>query len=308
MPDRSERVSPGCTVLVRQRGLALVAVLWAVAALTLIVTGLVYAVRTQVRAVALQKELVVAGAIADAADVVAVRDLMSSKARTELFRSFALTIEGTTIQVQIEPLTGLIDLNAADESLLVDLLEVVGGLERGPATTIAQRILDWRDPDDAARPFGAENAAYIAAESPFRTRGGPFEAPEDLMQVLGMDYELYVKLRRLVTVHQRGNGRVSPAAAPLPVLRVLARGDERVAADYANARASLGTLADTTRFPSAHIGQLSTFRYVIQASVPLTSGASLVTRKVVDVSARQEAVPWATLFAERAVVAADEAQ
>jgi hypothetical protein len=40
--------------------------------------------------------------------------------------------------------------------------------------------------------------------------------------------------------------------------------------------------------------------------VPLSNGAWLVTRRVVDVAAAHQGLPWETLWAERVVEAASE--
>ncbi len=289
------------TANARQEGLALVAVLWMVAALMVTVTGVVYAVRGELRAVSSFKEMSVAGALADAGVVLAARELAASRGRDAGLRHLEATLEGVVINVRVVPLTGLIDLNAATEQLLTDLITVAGGVDRNEASILAQRIIDWRDADDQALPAGAEDAAYAAAGSPFRTRGAFFESPEDLLQVLGVDYDLYASLRPLVTVHQRGGGRVDPAAAPVAVLRVLASGNEQLATEYANARQANGTLADSSRFPAGYVARAQTSRFLVEASVRLSSGAYLVSRKVVDVSSWQDGVAWMTLWAERVV-------
>lgn len=280
------------------------AVLWMVAALMVTATGVVYAVRGEVRTVAAFREMAAAGAIGDAGVVLAARELAGSKGRENRLARSEASFEQVSVGIRIVPLSGLIDLNSAPEPLLAELIAVAGEVERRAASRLAQRIIDWRDADGQPQPEGAEDAAYAAAGSPFRTRGGPFEAPEDLLQVLGVDFDLYERLRPLVTVHARSNGRVDPAAAPLPVLRVLAGGNEQVAGAYAAAREASGALADTTRFPAAFIARAPSSRYLIEASVPLSSGAFLVARKIVDVSAASEGLPWETLWTERAVEAA----
>jgi len=297
LPDVDRRVA-------RQHGLALVAVLWMVAALMVTVTGVVYAVRGEVRTVALAREMAGAGALGEAGIVLAARELAGNKSRDSRLQQFQVEFEQLAIGIRIVPLTGLIDLNAATEPLLTELIAIAGGVDRARAAGLAQRIIDWRDADDQPLADGAEDAAYAAAGSPFRTRGGPFESPEDLLQVLGVDYDLYESLRPLVTVHLRGTGQVDPAAAPLPVLRVLAGGNEEIAAAYAGAREASGALADTTRFPAAFIGRGQTSRYLIEASVPLSNGALVVTRRVLDVAGAVDDLPWGTLWAERVVEAA----
>jgi len=285
----------------RQQGLALVAVLWIAAALMITATGVVYAVRGEVRSVASFREMALAGAVGDAGVLLVARELVASPKQEGRLQQYDTQFEQSAVSVRVVPLTGLIDLNAAAEPMLTDLIAVAGGVERSQAAPLAQRIIDWRDADEQPHPQGAEDAAYAAAGSPFRTRGGPFESPEDLLQVLGIDYDLYSRLRPLITVHFRGAGRVDPAAAPLSVLRVLASGNEQIALDYANAREASGALADTTRFPVAYIARAQTPRYLIEAAVHLSNGARLVTRKVLDLATAADGLPWQTLWAERVV-------
>lgn len=311
MPSQLTRIplpagdnAQGPRAAVRERGLALIAVLWMLAALMVTATGVVYAVRGEVRSVTAFKETAVAGALTDAAVILAARELAGARNRDSKLQRYEVTFDDAVIGVRVVPLTGLIDANAAAEPLLADLIAVAGGIERGQASVLAQRIIDWRDTDEQPLPQGAENPAYAAAGSPFRTRGGPFEAPEDLLQVLGVDFDLFVKLRPLVTVHHRGGGRVDPAAAPNAVLQVLASGNDQIASQYANARDASGALADTTRFPAAYIATRSqSARFQIEASLALSNGALLVTRKVIDVSSRYEGIPWRVLWAERVVEA-----
>jgi general secretion pathway protein K len=301
-PRRAPRTPTGRRAA-RARGLALVAVLWMVAALMVTATGVVYAVRGEVRSVASFREMAAAAALGDAGIAVAARELAAAKSQESRLLQSELAFEQAAIGIRIVPLTGLIDLSAAPEPLLTELIAVAGEVDRGRAARLAQRIIDWRDADDQPQPDGAEDAAYAAAGSPFRTRGGPFESTEDLLQVLDVDFDLYERLRPLVTVHLRGSGRVDPAAAPLPVLRVLAGGNEQIAEAYVAAREASGSLADTTRFPAALIARSPSSRYLIEASVPLSNGALLVSRRILDVAAAHEGLPWQALWTERVVEA-----
>lgn len=296
-----------CFVTRQARGLALVAVLWMVAALSLAVTGILYAARIEVRTVASFKEVSQAIAAGDAAIRLAARELAVSLVRSPVLREYETEFEGRLITVRVIPLAGLIDLNAAPESLLADLIAVAGGVERTRAEVLAQRIVDWRDPDDVARPLGAEDNAYAAASSRFRTRGASFEASSDLLQVLGFDFELHARVEKLVTVDlPLATGRVNPAAAPWPVLNVLARGDTSLVDQFVAARRERGALADATRFPSAHVDQSSPSRFRVDALVPLSSGALLVRQSVIDLSGVPPGAAWNVLRADNFVAASDE--
>lgn len=288
----------------RQQGLALVMVLWMVTALLVTASGVVFAVRGEVRTVSSFREQAVAGAAGDAGLVLAARELAGTPDKGGRIHEYEVVFEQSAVGIRVVPLTGLIDLNTAAEPLLTELIAVGGGVDRSRAGSLAQRIIDWRDADLQPHSGGAEDAAYAAAGSPFRTRGGPFECPEDLLQVLGVDFDLYTRLRPLVTVHDRGDGRVDLAAAPLPVLRIVASGNELIATAYAAAREASGALADTTRFPAAFITrQQQSSRYLLEASVPLSNGAFLVARRVIEVGSPQDGLPWQTLWVERVVEA-----
>lgn len=283
--------------------MALVIVLWMVAALLVTATGVVYAVRGEVRSVSSFREMAEAAALGDAGILLAARELAGSPQQDSRLRQYEAGFEQAAIGVRVLPLTGLVDLNAAPEALLTELIAVAGGVDRSRASMLAQRIVDWRDTDETPLPQGAEDPAYAAAGSPFRTRGGPFESPEDLLQVLGMDFDLYSAIRPLITVHAgRSAGRVDPAAAPVPVLQVLAAGNAQIATEYAAAREASGALADATRFQAGFIArQQASSRYLIEASVRLSNGAFLVSRRVLDLAAPAEGLPWQTLWVERVV-------
>jgi general secretion pathway protein K len=287
------------------RGLALVATLWMTAALMVTATGVVYLVRNEVRAATALREAAAAGALGDAGIMLAARQIAGARTADGLSRRQEFEFEQARIVVRVVPLSGLVDLNSAGEPLLTDLIAVGGGVDRSRAATLAQRIIDWRDPDTQPQPDGAEDAAYAAAGSPFRTRGGPFEAPEDLLQVLGIDFDLYDRLRRLITVHVRGVGQVDPAAAPPAVLLVLAAGNEQIASAYLAAREASGPLADSTRFPAAYVGRAVPSRYLFQAAVPLSNGAVFVSRRVLDLGVPTDGLPWTVVWGERVIEPAD---
>jgi general secretion pathway protein K len=299
-PDWPRMVAPK-----RFCGFALVIVLWVIAALTLTLTGAVYAVRNEVRATSSLREVITKGAASDAGIVMAARELMLPRAPDSVLRHLDAEVDGQPVAVEITSLTGLIDLNAAGESLLAALFTIAGGVEPAAATMLAQRVQDWRDEDDQPHPQGAERAAYVEANSPFRPRNGPFEAPEDLLQVLGVDYELYDKVKNLITVHSTdGNGQVDPFHAPRSVLQVLAGSNQQIAIDYEKARQNDGTLADSTRFPGEFVARGSSRRFMLESSMPLSSGAALVTRKIVDISLKQDGRPWTVIWSDRSVEAA----
>lgn len=265
-----------------QGGMALIAVLWIVAALSIIVTGMVSSVRNEVRVNATTRQTVLAGALGNAAIHLALQSIVARPERPSRLSTFDTLYQNQTIRVQVLPLNGLIDINRAPPGLLASLYVVAGKLDPQAAAALAQATLDTREPKEA----GA------------RLRG--FEASEDLLRVPGMSYTLYANISRLITADVQGSGRVNPMAAPEGVLAVLADGNvERAAKIAADRDAGLAGV-DTTTLNGAYIEPTaSTQRFRLQARVPLPDGAWLLSSRSVDFGGgAQDGLPWRTFHTE----------
>lgn len=64
------------------------------------------------------------------------------------------------------------------------------------AEQVAAGASDWIDSDDQTQPQGAEDAAYLRGETPYRTAGTLMADPSELRAVAGVTPELYAGLRR----------------------------------------------------------------------------------------------------------------
>lgn len=279
-------------------GYALVAVLWMISALMLLVSALVFHARTELRVVAAGRDTLVAEGLADAGIHLAARAIASDSKAFSVQRTLDLEFDGVPIRVVVTPLTGLISLNLAPQSLLAALFAHGAKIDPGFAEVLAQRVIDWRDPDVAALPQGAENPEYVSAGSQFRTRGGAFEAPEDVLQVLGVDLEIYDKIKELVTV-DGGSARINPLAATDKVLFVLAKENAAVAGKIASARDAGLSQIDTTSLMQEFIDQSSSSRFRLKVFVPMNEGRLMAQSAVVDVSPPQlSRLPWIVLRKE----------
>lgn len=63
------------------------------------------------------------------------------------------------------------------------------------AETIAASASDWIDTDQDQQQSGAEDAAYLGRETPYRTAGTLMSDPSELRAVNGMTPEIYAKLK-----------------------------------------------------------------------------------------------------------------
>jgi general secretion pathway protein K len=110
---------------------------------------------------------------------------------------------------RVQDQAGLVDLNAAPLGQLVRLLQMV---DAATPSRLAAAIVDFRDADDVALPGGAEATDYRRAGFLHGPKNAPFEAVEELDQVLGMTPATFARLRAVVTVH--GEAELNAAVAP----------------------------------------------------------------------------------------------
>src|SRR5665647_3436172 len=184
---------------VAQRGVALIAVLWMVAAMGLIITGIVQSVRSEVRSAGLQRQTVVASALGDAAILLALQKLQARRQEPgNAIQLIPVQFGGLASNVSVQPLNGLIDINNAPPLLLAEMYRHAGGLPPAAAQAMAQATVETRQ----------TKSAKGAAQG--------FDAIEDLMRVPTMTYDLYAKIIPLITADLKdGSGRVNALAAPL---------------------------------------------------------------------------------------------
>jgi general secretion pathway protein K len=186
---------------VRDRGLALLAVLWALLILGMLSMSFAYAMRVE--------------ALASRNGFDAVRAYY--QARTGINRTLALLAgapldnvlsleiageDGDAVyRVEVQDEGGKIDINFAGEEVLKAALRRAGLPEEG-AERVGDAILDWRDEDDRPRPGGAEEPEYGSLPEPVRPRNGRFVRLEELLSVKGISPELFrSRLVRIFTVY-----------------------------------------------------------------------------------------------------------
>jgi general secretion pathway protein K len=210
----------------KQRGLALVLVLWVLALMTIMAAS--YALSTQREAALLTHAHERARALALADGGIYYAMLMLSlpdpKQRWKAEgNEYVWPTEGAEVRLRIHDESGKLDLNAAQELTLRTILAAVTGDDEA-AGRLTDAIIDWRDPDDLKRMNGAESHEYEAAGLQ-KPQNRNFLVLEELRGVLGMTPELYRKLEPLFTTYNGRDG-VNPARAPRELLLALTKGDE----------------------------------------------------------------------------------
>jgi general secretion pathway protein K len=259
----------------------LVAVLWIVAALSILVTGMVQAQRDEIRLVAAARQTVQGSALGNAAIQLVLQQIAGRVEPVSRMARIEVAYGGLAIPVQVIPLNGLIDLNRAPEQLLAAAFFIAGKVDPERAAVLAKTVI-------AAR--------TAPAFSPARPR---FESIEDLLQVPGVDFALYARLSSVITTDSTGGGRVNPMAAPESVLLVLSGGDAGRAARIAANRDSGGAGVDTTDLPAQFIDAAVSTRFRLVAQVPVPDGRRLLSSRMVEFRrVAPEGVPWRIFQAE----------
>ncbi len=74
---------------------------------------------------------------------------------------------------------------------LLDRALTLIGVDGGQIPTIRDSVLDWMDPDDAARLNGAESDFYRTADPPYCAKNGPMDDLAELLMVNGVTPGIY---------------------------------------------------------------------------------------------------------------------
>lgn len=195
---------------VRQRGFALLVVLWTVGFLGLLGTQIVAAGRSNMQLAGNLKQEAVLRAAADGAVANAVFLMLA--ARDKRFQADGavreIRIGQTSVLVRIENESDRINLNTASGPLLRALIVQVGSAPAS-ADRLAATILDWRTSGANPRRGGAKAADYRAAGLAYGPPGTPFQSVDELEDVLGMSPDLFERLAPHLTVLTDGDPDLS---------------------------------------------------------------------------------------------------
>ncbi|MBI3933523.1 MAG: general secretion pathway protein GspK [Acidobacteria bacterium] len=254
----------------RQRGVALLAVLWLSVALTMIAMTTAYLVRTEASAVGNHMEAERAALLAQGAVQAAVYAILhptgnptpvaGEASLTQQFRPGQRWIhfdfgQGSA-EVEVIPENAKININLATPEQLEALFALLG-MPVNQSQELAAAIADWRSPraSSISTPF---DLFYANLPQPYEARHAPLEQLEELLAVKGMSRDLFFgqfvetseeawkrtpPLPDLLTTEPFFGG-VNVHYAPYEVLRVLPGWDESLARAVVEARSRIapGTL------------------------------------------------------------------
>lgn len=219
----------------RERGIALLVVLWACTLLAILLGGFATLARTeatQTRYLSTRAQL---RYIAEAGVMRAMAEITVKDGGRWIGdgRSYGLSIDGQRVDIRIVDELGKVDINTADPQVLRNLF-ITAGMNEADATALADNVHESRD---VAGTFNREEGMQRYAQA--GQAGGPryseFNAPDELQTVLGMTPALYRKIAPVLTVWSR-RATPSPAFAPPLALAALPGMDMASARRFASTR------------------------------------------------------------------------
>ena len=271
----------------RERGFALLLVIWVLAILAVVAAGFAAGTRSETRLARNLLEAAEARALAEAGVARATASLLEVDPRARWPAEGTprrMSFDGGDIQVRIEDEDGKIDLNLAPTELLSGLCaelalsdDACAGLAAGVAARRRAAAAAAAAPRGAPVPrFGAPAATPDRQDAAFTTI-------EELRQLPALDAASFARLRPFVTVYAQSE-RIDPAVAPREVLLALPGVDpgevERLLAARAAAAQTLAPLPPLTG-AEAYVAPGQLHAATIIAAARSAAGASFTQRSVI---------------------------
>jgi general secretion pathway protein K len=199
------------SVVLGERGVALIMVLWVMAILSVVAFEFSFAMRTEITITKNHKEDLQRYAMAEGgvqraiAELIYKHDARLQQSRKTLSleeipleqmewvadgRSYTLPFDQGSCEIRIMSEAGKININMASEFLL---RKVIGqlGLEGETKDVVVDSVLDWRDTNDLYRANGAENDYYLSLKEPYYCKNGNLDSIEELLLIKGVTPDLY---------------------------------------------------------------------------------------------------------------------
>ena len=222
MRGRARISAYGGGSLRKQRGMALLLVLWGCTLLAILLGGYAMMARTEALQAHYEDNQTRAHYSAPAGLMRAINGLQDPQTTQRWVadgRVYPFAYAGASVAVSIIDESGKIDINSASAPVLEQLFRV-GGATAERAHALAQAVMDWRSFGLGSEQQQTQTHAYTAAGLDYGPRHGPFASIEELQLVLGMDPLLYRTLAPVLTIWS-GRDSPNPSTAPLLALQAI---------------------------------------------------------------------------------------
>lgn len=205
----------------QERGVALLLVLWLVAAMAVTVAGAMALAREEVSVTGSRLNEAKAFAIGKAVARLAILDrlealessaILEEDSTVQFGRVFSAdyVIDGFTVRASVFPASGFVSLSEANAEIWAQLLVGLGGMSKAEAGQVAERIVET----EMSAALGARRGGFGAIFAARLNGAGGGQFVEQLLSVEGMSRDIYDRIRRSVSPFGGEGGVVSSDAPP----------------------------------------------------------------------------------------------
>ncbi len=195
----------------RQRGFALLVVLWTLGLLGLLVAGLAASARSGTGLSSNVRGSALAEAAADGGVGQAIFQLLRGGWQPDGL-PHRFTIGSAAVVVTIEDQTGRFNPNFSSPPMLAALLGAAG-LDPAQATDLSRMLVDWRTAATISLTGRLKLDRYRLANLPYGPPDRPFESVEEMGLVPGMSSDLLGRLKPYLSVYQAGDASNAAGAS-----------------------------------------------------------------------------------------------
>ncbi len=190
------------------KGFALITVLWITAFLAVIASAVSYQSRGSIKLAGNVVSSLQTRHAAEGALLLTIEKIIKDgSAQGQLLpnNEYIYELGEVNIVVRVADESGKVDINLAPVDLLNSLF-INLGISPELSLSVANRIVDWRDEDSLKRLNGAEDEDYYSHNLDYQAKDDEFDSIEEVSLVLGINQQLYNKIKPYLTVYAQDLG------------------------------------------------------------------------------------------------------
>jgi general secretion pathway protein K len=196
----------------RQRGFALLIVLWTLVLLALLVAQFTATGRTEVQVAANLRANAVTEAAADGALYEAIMRLVQGTWVPD-GRIRVIRVGDAVAEVRIRNQARKVNPNTAPIPVIQALLGYLG-VDAGKAAALARAIVDWRSNGPLSQSGGTKLSQYQAAGLPYGPGNQLFDSLDEIGLVVGMTPVVLARMKPFLSIYREGDPQ---APSDLPI-------------------------------------------------------------------------------------------
>ena len=188
-----------------KRGMVLPSVLWITMLTIVIATNYASAVHLNTRAVDNIKTATLLKYDSISGVYLALERLLAGGSSNNM--KYAIAMNNNRVEIEIRPENMKTSLNEADARKLRATF-IGAGINPDIAETLADRVIDWRDPDHFAQLNGMEDNGYFSNGKNYGAKDKGFEDLVELLLIADIDAALFRRLSEYFTIYGKGARKI----------------------------------------------------------------------------------------------------